>query len=202
MFNGHLPTTYTTQHRTPGSCLESFEFTDSGEESREQLDLECFMGRFGNENNFISDNVNGIFYDNEYERGVLLSVRTSNTPHPTAIIPNNQFISLVNDEQDNYIESDTSEVINEICEPREVSSSKNLACPNPCTSDLRGRANAEVQDCIMNSRHRNGCDQCMNDYFKKHYNYSCVSCKDALGNCTDFLGSQQCENSIRAYDHR
>ena len=46
------------------------------------------MGGFGNGNNFISDNVNEIFYDNEYEYGVLLSIRTSDAPHPAAIILN------------------------------------------------------------------------------------------------------------------
>ena len=45
----------------------------------------------------------------------------------------------------------------------------------------------------MNTCYPNGCDQCMNGYFKKDYHYPCVSCKDTFGNCTDFLASQQCK---------
>ena len=46
------------------------------------------MGGFGNRNNFISDNVNEIFYDTEYEYGVLLSIRSRDTSYAPAIIFN------------------------------------------------------------------------------------------------------------------
>ena len=96
LFNRYLPTTYTTSHPTPGSCPASYKFTDSGVESREQLDLECFKGCFDNGNNFFSVNVDEIFYDNEY--GVLLSIRPSDTPHAAAIIlnGNNNEMSEIN----------------------------------------------------------------------------------------------------------
>ena len=67
LFNRYLPTTYATSRLTPGSCPASFKFTDSGVESREQLDLQCFKGGFGNGNNFFSP---------------------SDTPHAPAIILN------------------------------------------------------------------------------------------------------------------
>ena len=214
MFNRYLPPTYATPHPTPSSCPESFEFADSCVESREQLDLKCFMGCFGNGINFTSDNVNEIVYDNEYEHSVLLSIRTSDTPLPASTIlnevNNDQFISLVNasdNEEDNYIESnvtrnvDASEVINAICEAREVPYSNNFVRPDPCTNDLCACVYAEVQECSMNTCYPNGCDQYMDDYFKKDYHYPCASCKDTFGNCTDFSGSQQGENSARSYDH-
>ena len=127
---------------------------------------------------------------------------------------NEQFKCLVendgNKEDDNYIchdsddlsDLDGSDVIDKLCNKRVVPCSINLECPTPCTNDPYDCIYEEVQDCIMNTYHPNGCDQCMNGYFKKDYNYPCVSCKDTFGDdcihCTDFLGCQQC--SVGTYD--
>ena len=80
LFKEYLQTIYAI----PGSRLTSFKFNDSGVESHEQLDLEYFVGG----HNFISVNANDIFYDDEYQHGVLLSIRLSDTPHTEAVILN------------------------------------------------------------------------------------------------------------------
>ena len=80
LFNEYLQTTYAIA----GSRPTSFKFNGS----REQLDLKYFIGGFGHAHNFISVSANDIFYDNEYEHGVLLSMRLSNTPHTEAVILN------------------------------------------------------------------------------------------------------------------
>ena len=79
LLNGYLQTTYLV------SFVALFEFTDSSPESREQLDLKCFMCCF------ISNNVNEILYDNEYS-DILLSIRPSDIPHRAAIILNSNGI--------------------------------------------------------------------------------------------------------------
>ena len=61
-----------------------------------------------------------------------------------------------------------------------------------CTNDSCDCIYEEVGECIMGTCHPNGCDQCVNGYFKKNYNYPCISCKDTFDHdcmhCTDFLG--------------
>lgn len=69
---------------------------------------------------------------------------------------------------------------------------------NPCDCTKDDVCNSATCD-------ENGCDQCMNDYFKKDNNYPCTSCIEIFGDmclhCTDFSGCQQCESpSVRVYD--
>ena len=62
---------------------------------------------------------------------------------------------------------------------------------------------SEVLNCRQSTCHSNGCDQCNVNYWKKDYNYHCVSCDifgDDCMHCTDFLRCQQCRDGTRTYD--
>ena len=62
-------------------------------------------------------------------------------------------------------------------------------CPLECSSDPC--TCAEGQNCLEGTCHVNGCDQCIDGYFKKNYSYHCVDCQEYAGDncdhCTDFL---------------
>ena len=65
---------------------------------------------------------------------------------------------------------------------------------NPCHCD-------EVNYCKPSACHIAGCNQCINGYWKKNYNFHCQPCQETFGNqclhCADFRGCQQCD---RGYD--
>ena len=66
-------------------------------------------------------------------------------------------------------------------------------CPGHCESDP---CSCEELGSTCQVCHPNGCDQCINGYFKVDYDRPCVSCEEVFGesclHCGDFTGCQQC----------
>ena len=77
-----------------------------------------------------------------------------------------------------------------------------VACDsNPCDCTINGGEDPFCRIC-----HSNGCNECQAGYFKKNYNYPCISCDDTFGKgckfCQDFNGCGQCDENngfIRRY---
>ena len=79
--------------------------------------------------------------------------------------------------------------------PNESDGDDLVTCPTGCSSDpCPGDENSF---CTEETRyHANGCDQCMNGYWKLGYGYACESCEDTIANCnscTGFIGCNSCD---------
>ena len=134
------------------------------------------------------------------------------TPHISGVVANMLFVdpSLTQDEILDELISNTQQVTGDECDTYDCQ----FAFYGCGDCELPGCVSCQESPCLCNNDiedpnchicHSNGCAQCESGYFKKDYDYPCISCSDTFGEgcmfCQDFNGCGQCTQGYnRVYD--
>lgn len=72
-------------------------------------------------------------------------------------------------------------------------------CPASCSFSPCSCVYETDLNCGATTCHSNGCDQCLDGYWKQSYSHKCEQCQESTGSgclhCSDFIGCQQCDTA-------